>query len=199
MLVGECGRGPELVTLSFAPNPEPARPTANGTIRAARGADHDAGHSAGLSRPNVAHAEVASWLLAKEIGAEADACDQSAAAERVCQKLSQRLARLVSPAGSQAILSRALHLARAEFVFLAGVRAGTPPAAYLVGLSERMTNVEAGEARRGLLAVLGLMLDLLVGFIGEDLTFRLVREVWPDLPLLAPGRSGNLDGQEAAS
>jgi hypothetical protein len=66
-------------------------------------------------------------------------------------------------------------------------------------LSEHLRDVEAGEAGKGLVAVLGLLLDLLVGFIGEDLTFRLVREVWPDLPLLAPERSSNADGQEAAS
>jgi hypothetical protein len=165
----------------------------------AGGVDHAARHSAGTSRVSVIHADLASWLLAKEIGAELDACGQAAAAERVCQKLSRRLSRLVSPTGSQAILSRALHLARAEFAFLEGVRVGTPPEACLVGLGGRVSNNDAGEAARGLLAVLGLLLDLLVGFIGGDLTFRLVREVWPDLPLLAPGRSGNPDGQEAAS
>jgi hypothetical protein len=185
--------------LSFASNPDPPRPITNGTIRAANAADHDERDAARMSRGSVAHADLASWLLAKEIGAEANASDQSAAAERVCQKLSQRLSRLFSSAGSQAILSRALHLARAEFAFFEGVHAGTPPEACLVGLSEHVRDVEAGEAGKGLVAVLGLLLDLLVGFIGEDLTFRLVREVWADLPLLAPERSSNSDGQEAAS
>jgi hypothetical protein len=60
-------------------------------------------------------------------------------------------------------------------------------------------DVEAGEAGKGLLAVLGTLLDLLVKFIGEDLTVRLVREVWPDLPLREPGRPANSDVQEAAS
>jgi hypothetical protein len=192
-------RGPGALVLSFASNPDPARPTANGTIRAASAADQDEITLARLSRANVAHADLASWLLAKEIGAEANASDQSAAAERVCQKLSQRLSRLFSPAGSQAILSRALHLARAEFAFFEGVHAGTSPEACLVGLSEHARDLEADDAGKGLVAVLGHLLDLLVGFIGEDLTFRLVREVWPDLPLLAPERSSNADGQEATS
>ena len=46
---------------------------------------------------------------------------------------------------------------------------------------------------------MGLLLDLLVGFIGEDLTLRLVREAWPDLPLLAPSQPWNSDGQEVVS
>jgi hypothetical protein len=106
---------------------------------------------------------------------------------------------LVSPAGAQAILSRALHLARADFAFLEGVLAGRPPEPCLNGIDERLHDVKAAEASAGLVAVLGAMLDLLVGFIGEDLTARLVREVWPDLPLHEPVRPGNSDGQEVTS
>jgi hypothetical protein len=133
------------------------------------------------------------------MGVGADVPGVSAAAERVCQKLSHRLARLVSPAGSQAILSRALHLARADFPFLEGVLAGRPPEACLEGLDERLHTVETRDASGALLAVLGAMLDLLVGFIGEDLTVRLVREVWPDLPYHESVRPGSSDGQEVSS
>jgi hypothetical protein len=145
------------------------------------------------------HADLAGWLLAQETGIEADPPGVSAAAERVCQKISRRLSRLVSPAGSQAILSRALHLARADFHFLEGVLAGRPPEACLEGLPERMTDVQADQAHAGLLAVLGAVLDLLVGFIGEDLTIRLLREVWPNLPFQDQVRPASSDGQEAAS
>jgi hypothetical protein len=105
---------------------------------------------------------------------------------------------LVSPAGAQAILSRALSLARAEFAFLEGVRAGAAPEACFEGLRERMDDVQLVEANNALFAVLSALLDLLVTFIGEDLTLRLVREVWPDLPLREASRPGNSDGGEAA-
>jgi hypothetical protein len=59
-------------------------------------------------------------------------------------------------------------------------------------LTERINDVEDVEARKGLVSVLGILLDLLVAFIGEDLTLRLEREVWPDLPLSEPSRPGNL-------
>ena len=58
------------------------------------------------------------WLLMKEIGPVADAADVFEAGEQVCQKLSLRLSRRVSTDGAQAILSRTLHLARAESPFL---------------------------------------------------------------------------------
>lgn len=135
-----------------------------------------------LSSPT--HADMASWLFAREIDDQADPAELSTAAERVCQKLCQVLSRLVSPAGSQAIVARALHLGRADFEFLDGVGAGRGPEACLVGLSDHMRDVEAAEARAGLLTLLGLLLDLLVGFMGGDLTLRLVREVWPDAPVL---------------
>jgi hypothetical protein len=185
--------------VNFVLSPDPAKPTANGTFARPIGATRDSIYSAGSSQASAIHADLVSWLLAKEVGAAGDAADLSGAAEQVCQKLSRRLSRLVSPAGSQAILARALHLARAEFAFLDGVRAGTAPEACLRGLDAHVLDVNASEVRKGLLAVLGLVLDLLVAFIGEDLTLRLVREVWPDLPLLAPGRPGNSDGLEAAS
>jgi len=138
---------------------------------------------------------MASWLLAKELGGEADPASLFGAGERVCQKLSVRLSRRVSPDGSHAILSRTLHLARVEFPFFEGVRAGRAPGMGLEGLDARLHDVDAGEARQGLLVVVRTLLDLLVGFIGEELTLRMVREVWPDLPSRQPTRPG----QEAAS
>jgi hypothetical protein len=152
-----------------------------------------------MRRASLTHADLASWLLATEIGVEADPSNLSAATERVCQKLSRPLSRSISPAGFQAILSRALHLARAEFPFLEGVRAGRGPDACFEGLTEHVRDVEAGEASKGLRAVLGTLLDLLVRFIGEEITFRLVQEVWPDLPSREPSRPGNSDGRAAAS
>jgi hypothetical protein len=185
--------------LTFAPNPDPAQPTANGTYALPRRADFDPSHPARPSKASVIHSDLARWLLEKETGVAADPTAAPAAAEHVCQKLSRHLARLVSPAGSQAILSRALHLAQAEFPFLEGVRAGRSPEVCFEGLDEHVHDVDPSEVGQGLRAVLGTMLDLLVGFIGEDLTMRLLREVWPDLAYREPSRPGSPDGQEANS
>jgi hypothetical protein len=183
--------------VSFAPSQGPENPTVNGTTAPARGVDDGPTDSAALSGDAVTHSDLASWLLAKEIGVEADSADLSVAAERVCQKLSRPLSRSISSAGFQAILSRALHLARAEFPFLEGVRAGRGADAGFEGLIEHVHDVEPGVAVEGLVAVLGTLLDLLIRFIGEVLTLRMVREVWPDLPSREPSQAGNSDGREA--
>jgi len=147
-----------------------------------------------LAGPLVLHTDLASWLLARESGAESDGPGLSAAAERVCQLLCRRLSRSVSAAGAQAVLARALHLSRARFPFLEEVHAGLVPAPCLDGLPERVHGLEADEVGDGLLTLLGTLLDLLVGFIGEDLTLRLARDVWPDLPRLQPSRTAPSDG-----
>ena len=141
----------------------------------------------------MTHADLAYWLLDKETSLEVDQPGLSAAAERVCRKLSGRLSRSISPAGSQAILSRALHLARADSPFLEGVRAGRPPEACLAELGEHVQGIDIIDVRKGLLGVLATVLDLLGRFIGEDLMLRLVREVWPDLPASDSDPSGNAD------
>jgi hypothetical protein len=182
--------------VSFAPNPDPAKPTPNGTDAPTRGAEHDLPYAPGRNRPTLAYGDLAGWLLAKETG-EVDPPELATAAEQVCQKLSRRLARWVSADGSRALVSRALHVARVDFRFLEGVRAGTAPEPCFVGLRESMLDVEAGKASTAVLAVLSAMLDLLMGFLGEELTLGLVQDIWPDLPLRQPDRSAMTNGREA--
>ena len=130
----------------------------------------------------VAQRDLARRFLAEEIGHRQDPEALPAAGEQVFQKLCVRLAKLVTATGSHALLARALYLARAEFPFLAGVRAGTVPDTCLDGLRESLQGVEPAQAGDGLVAVLTNMIGLLVTFIGEDLTLRLVRDVWPGAP-----------------
>ena len=84
--------------------------------------------------------------------------------------------------GFHALLSRALALASAEVPWLRAVHVKADGS--LEGLDElasaswtRMRLSRAG------VVLLAQLLGLLVAFIGENLTLRLVREVWPKLPL----------------
>ena len=143
-----------------------------------------------LRDAHVTDSDLAAWLLARELATEVDSPGLFlAAAERVYQKLAPGLSRLVSTAGAQAMLSRAPYVAQAQFPFLEGARAGASPDVCLQGLAERMQDIDAIEAAQGLQAVLGILIDLLFGFIGKDLTVGLVREVWPDLPEPEPAPS----------
>jgi hypothetical protein len=136
--------------------------------------------TSGRVRP--AHAETATWLMAKETGTTMETAGVADAAERVCYKLCSRVSHLVTPAGSQALLSRALYLSRPDSQCLERLRAGTLPGPALGGLHVLRGELEVGQMKMGLVAVVATLLDLLVGFIGEDLTMRLVREIWPDVP-----------------
>jgi hypothetical protein len=77
---------------------------------------------------------LAAWLHKRESTDADDPDAVLAAAERTCQKLCTRLARLVTVAGCQSLLARAIHLAAAEEPFLRRVRAGAIPGPCLEGV-----------------------------------------------------------------
>jgi hypothetical protein len=116
------------------------------------------------------------------------------AAEQVCRKLSGRLERLVTVVGYRALLGRALHLAGDEFPYLQGVRAGANEDACFDGLREKTEGVEPAMLHVALTTVFGTVIGLLTTFIGDDLTARLVREVWPRAPFdgIDPQRGGEV-------
>jgi hypothetical protein len=105
-----------------------------------------------------------------------------AAAQRVFHNLSHRLAQVVTPAGSEALLKRAVHLSRATFPFLAGVQTAPSTASLLDRLLEAAANVEPSQAHEGFVMVLETLVALLESFIGEDLAFRLLRDIGPEPP-----------------
>lgn len=129
-----------------------------------------------------AHRDLANWLLAQEVHDPAEPKALQDAAERACQKLSERLTRLVTLAGYQALVARAVHLARGEYPFLEGVRPGSTSDVCLDGLQIQIETVDTATLHDGLTEVLAGVIGLLVTFIGEDLALRLVRDVWPDAP-----------------
>jgi hypothetical protein len=181
--------------VSFAASPGPAQPTRNGQ-RPSSTQDAHPRDAADVHDVSTTRADLAGWLLAKEFGSEADTAGLVAAGSRVCQKISLRLARRVSAEGAQAILSRALHLARAANPVLEGARVAQAPDLGLDGLN---TYPDASEMRHGMLAVVSALIDLLVRFIGEELAWRMMREVWPDLPSREPSQPGKSDGQQPGS
>jgi hypothetical protein len=181
--------------VSFAASPGPAQPTRNGQRPSSTQHVH-APDATDLHDASTTRADLAGWLLAKEFGGEADTAGLVAAGNRVCQKISIRLARRVSAEGAQAILARALHLARATYPVLEGARVAQAQDMGLEGLN---TRPDASEMRQGMLAVVSTLIDLLVRFIGEELAWRMMREVWSDLPSRAPTQPGKSDGRQPGS
>jgi hypothetical protein len=107
-----------------------------------------------------------------------------------CEKLRPSLASLMGNGGFRALFSRALALAGAEIPWLrvANVKAD----GYLEGLEELDAKANPEKIFEGGVVLLAQLLGLLVAFIGESLTLRLVREVWPEVSVsdLNSGKGG---------
>ena len=95
----------------------------------------------------------------------------------VFEKLRPQLTVLMGNGGFRALLSRALALARAEAPWLRAIH--VEPDGALGGLEETKAKLSSDAIFVGLVALLAQLLGLLVAFIGENLTLRLVLEIWP--------------------
>lgn len=97
------------------------------------------------------------------------------------ERLRPHLATLMGRVGFRALLSRALILANADVPWLSAVQVKTDGS--LEGLGDLEARVGQQEFLNGCVILLAQFLGLLMTFIGEDLTLRLVRDLWPKLPL----------------
>ncbi len=110
-------------------------------------------------------------LIALEARGPADA------AVRACDRLRAPLTTLAGVAGFRSLMGRALVLAAAEVPALKSVRLGGD------GALEGFAAVPESDADAAGTAVVAQLLGLLVTFIGEPLTLRLVSDAWPDAHL----------------
>jgi hypothetical protein len=125
--------------------------------------------------------EFAERLITHEMGGHNSSETKISAAWLVSEKLRPRLAMFMGAVGFQALLFRALMLANAEVPWLRLVHVKADES--LEGPNELGAQVAPDEILEGCVVLLAQLLGLLVAFIGEDLTLRLVREVWPKKPL----------------
>jgi hypothetical protein len=112
--------------------------------------------------------------------------NQSSGTERpaifpVIEKLRPTLATLMGTIGFGALLSRALVLTNAENTGLRAVHVKADGT--FEGLDRLGTHADSAEIAVGKVVLLAQLLGLLVAFIGDDMTLRLLRDVWPKLSL----------------
>ena len=98
----------------------------------------------------------------------------------VCEKLRQPLSILAGVAGFRALLSRALALAGDEVLWLKTVRVNADGS--LARSDEGQ--LSAAEIAEGEAVLLAQLVGLLVTFIGESLTLRLLQEALPEAGVL---------------
>ena len=105
----------------------------------------------------------------------------NASAFHVCERLRVHLATLMGTTGSRELLLCALLRAKEESPCLGGVQVNADGA--LEGLEELQAKHNRDEPFEGGVVLVAQLLGLLTAFIGETLTLRFVREVWPEVPL----------------
>jgi hypothetical protein len=121
---------------------------------------------------------LAQRLLTYETVAGENSEPAEPAAIRVCAKLRRPLITLAGVAGFRSLLSRALTLARAEAPSLSAVQVAADGS--LKGLDELQPQIDKEQARDGGAILIAKLIGLLLTFIGEGLTLRLVQDVWPE-------------------
>lgn len=127
-------------------------------------------------------------LIAEERRTAVDTDPASLAAFRVCEKLRRPLSVFAGTAGFRSLLSRALALAKSEAPLLAGVQ--IKPDGTLGYSAEMQTQLATDEGARASALLADRLIGLLVIFIGEALTLRLVHDVWPKAALQDPKSGG---------
>jgi hypothetical protein len=134
-----------------------------------------------MSRATPKLRDFAERLIAYETTKNNSSETKTSAAFLVGEKLRPQLAALMGNVGFRALLSRALALSNAEVPWLRAVHVKADGS--LDGLDELGAQVDPDDIFEGRIVLLAQLLGLLVAFIGENLTLRLVREGWPKLSL----------------
>jgi hypothetical protein len=101
--------------------------------------------------------------------------------ELCCQRLHDRLDRLIGPGGFRALLNRALYLAKKKYVWLEGVGIENYPGCEFKDLREAVKGQKPATVKEACTFILANVIWLLVTFIGEDITIGLIQEAWPDV------------------
>jgi hypothetical protein len=131
---------------------------------------------------------LAQSLIAEERRSARDSAPASHAAFRVCEKLRAPLCTFAGVGGFRSLLSRALVLARAEAPLLAGVQIKADGT--FLHSPEMEAQAASTEAAQAGAVLVDQLLGLLITFIGEALTLRLVHDVWPQTALKDPKSAG---------
>src|SRR5665647_2970434 len=134
-----------------------------------------------MSRATPKMRDFAERLIVYETRENKSSETKTQAAFLVGEKLRPQLAALMGNVGFRALLSRALALSNAEIPWLRAVHVNADGS--FQGLDELGAQVGPDEIFEGKVVLLAQLLGLLVAFIGELLTRRLVRDVWPKRPL----------------
>jgi hypothetical protein len=122
--------------------------------------------------------EVAERIYARK-GGKATADETVAAVKSVLEQLERATASVVGEVGFQAIFARCLRRAKETYPSLRGMEPGERGALFDPLVSHLSQQDEPTAIAVGTL-LLTSFFELLATLIGDDLTFRLFRDAWPE-------------------
>ncbi|HEX9982430.1 MAG TPA: hypothetical protein VGF69_04130 [Thermoanaerobaculia bacterium] len=135
-----------------------------------------------MKKPHRALHELARRVLKTRLAARPRSAAAVADATQICcGELYRILETMMGTAGLQALIERALQLTARDYPWLTAVTPGPGGDCALTGLSEATGALDVNDAAEGAAALLATIVWLLISFIGEDLTSRLVRNAWPEV------------------
>ena len=137
-----------------------------------------------MSRTSSSTRELAKRLLSYETTGRRRRGGEMKAAFQVGGKLHSYLGALMGSTGFPSLLSRAFALTAAEVPWLK--QAHVKPDGSWEGLDELGAQVSPKQVAECAVLLVAHSLELLIAFIGETLTSRIVKEIWPKLALSEP-------------
>jgi hypothetical protein len=125
---------------------------------------------------------LAQRVVAKRAGPSANAAALAAAAERTYRDLGRVAAPLIGQAGIEALMRRAVHLARRQYPWLTSDDEDASPHGEdaFAQVVQCLGGAEPGSAADAAGAVFAVAAALLATLIGEGLTASLLYRAWPD-------------------
>ena len=131
-----------------------------------------------MSTTSPENQELARRLLAFEAAHHNSSEAGVGVAVQFIEQLRLRMIRLAGVDGFRSLISRALTLAKAEVPSLEMVQVGADGSLEGFDRIEGSQEEEAGAATQAGIVLVAHLLELLITFIGEPLTLRLVRDNW---------------------
>jgi len=124
--------------------------------------------------------DLAHRLLTYEAGAGKTSEPMEFATLRVYEKLRQSLSAFAGVAAFESLAFRALTQAKSEAPGLWAVQVAKNGSLQGLGEFDPQIDIDKDQAAEGGVILLARLLSLLLIFLGETLTLRLVRDVWPE-------------------
>ena len=122
----------------------------------------------------------AAHLIAQDVKLKNASRSSPATPFSVIEKLRPPLMNLMGSTGFNALMSRSLVLATTEIPSLRDI--GLNAEGMWEGLAALEVQLDADRFLEARIVVLAHVLGLLVAFVGEALTLRLLSDIWPNLP-----------------